>query len=791
MKKRIAVFLTCIILFLAIFPAFSLNVSAKSNLDVRVSAGFDNKGKDTRGLPVLLTVTNKGDAFSGDIVIDSQQGYSGGMGIVTPLEIGANETKTIKIMLDYFSTQYSNGISSNKMIHIYDENWKTGKEISFTGDDVIKPQMYERESTFVLTFTNSIDRLSVLSKLATNNSTEIIHLGQIKQDLIPTTASAWSVADIVVVDEYSIASLKEEEQQSLLEWVKLGGTVVIGASDNLDGEIGIFKNDLPLSLNDQTRMISSKDIQKSIKGVKLSNDVTTYAAQKADKEAKTVLEVDQQILAAKRTLGNGQIIQTTFSLGDEPLSMEKDYEPLLQKVIPINAISNMKTDPQYTNFIEGDTYANELFPTFQVSTILLIIIIIIYIVIVGPLLYFILKKKDKREYAWWIIPALSLFISILVFAYGAKDRLSKPQIQQSAVYEIDEDDSLNGYFINSLLTNRSGDFTFALSPNSTATLLRNFDTGGVIHKQGILEQFQNEKRVTIRNNRYWSVSTIAGQLQMQNIGSFNIDLEVEDSVLKGNITNNLPYTVKDVSIWYGSQWLKLGTIKPEQTLKVTQTINGALLLPAMPVTTNYSSQVKNKDDIIKSRQQMLKYSAYDLIANKEQPALVGWVDESITPISLKNSKADMSSINLVVQSFSPKTNLSGEFVLPANSMSADIYSTSNSGYAERDLENSSIWHIEEGTYDFVWTIPDMLQNKKIAWTELQLANTDTKNLLLQIFNVKTSSYEEINDGRFTLTKNIKDYISNDGQVKFKLERKMSDDPSTTIPSLQLKGEVKP
>ncbi len=790
LKKRLAIIFACMILLINILPTFSLDVSAKTQLDVKVNAGFDNKGKESKGLPVLLTITNKGNAFSGDLVIDHQQGYSGGMGIVVPLDIGSNEKKTVKVMLDYFSTMYSNGSPNQKTIHIYTDSWKKGDEISFTGDQQIKPQMVEPEGTFLLTFTNNVDRLSALSKLVTNipNPTEIIHLGQMKQDLIPTTANGWSMADIIVVDEYSISSLKEEEQQSLLDWVQLGGTIVIGASDNLDGEIGIFQNYLPLSISNQMIKISPKDIQKENKNIKFSSNLSVYQAEK-EKHAKTLLEINNHILAAKDTLGNGQIIQTTFSLGDEPLSNEKDYKQLLQKVIPLNKATSGSS--YRMNFFEGDINSNELFPTFQVSTMLLIIVIIIYIVIVAPLLYYVLKKKDKREFAWWIVPALAIFVSILVFAYGAKDRLARPQIQQSAVYKINEDDSLSGYYLNSLLTNRSGDFTFAVSPNSTTSLMHNFNAPGTIHKEAVVEQYHHEKQVTLRNNRYWSVSTLAGEMNIQNVGSFLIDLKVADSAIKGSITNNLPYTVKDVSIWYGSQWLQLGTMKPKQTLKVTQTINGAMLLPAMPIISNSQSQVKNKEDIMNNRKQFLKYFAYDLIGNTEEPALVGWIDDSITPITLKNGKVDMSAVNLVVQSFTPNTNLTGEFVLPANSMNVDVYPISNAGSANRDPENNTVWYIEEGTYEFIWTIPEMLKNKKFTWKELQLANTNAKNVQLQIYNVKTLNFEPINDSRFTISKNIGDYISNASEVKFKLEKKMSDDPKTTIPTLQLKGEVKP
>ncbi|UZN00237.1 hypothetical protein OL548_10880 [Lysinibacillus sp. MHQ-1] len=52
----------------------------------------------------------------------------------------------------------------------------------------------------------------------------------------------------------------------------------------------------------------------------------------------------------------------------------------------------------------------------------------------------------------------SIVLSIGLFIVGAKDRIVQPQVQQSAFYKVNEDSSLNGYYVESILTNRSGDF---------------------------------------------------------------------------------------------------------------------------------------------------------------------------------------------------------------------------------------------------------------------------------------------------------------------------------------------
>ena len=57
--------------------------------------------------------------------------------------------------------------------------------------------------------------------------------------------------------------------------------------------------------------------------------------------------------------------------------------------------------------------------------------------------------------------------------FGAKDRIGQPQIQQSAFYKINEDSSVNGYYVESILTNRSGDFVVNADKNTSAVALRN------------------------------------------------------------------------------------------------------------------------------------------------------------------------------------------------------------------------------------------------------------------------------------------------------------------------------
>ncbi len=240
---------------------------------------------------------------------------------------------------------------------------------------------------------------------------------------------------------------------------------------------GIFQEYLPLALSNERTTISSQSLEALSKGGIFTEDVEIYQAEETQNSNAT-FEADGKIIAATSSLGNGQIIQTTFSLGDNPLASMNGYAKLITTILQLDSSQPIHGYPTFVgNYMDYLPYEvgsiNELFPSFEVSVTTLVIIVLIYILLIGPILYLILKKFDKREHAWWIIPVVSIALSIALFIIGAKDRLFQSQIQQTAYYQVTEDNRLSGYYIESILTNRGGDFTFHLDENTSAYASRN------------------------------------------------------------------------------------------------------------------------------------------------------------------------------------------------------------------------------------------------------------------------------------------------------------------------------
>ena len=67
--------------------------------------------------------------------------------------------------------------------------------------------------------------LKVLNQVKQPNqmNDEIIHVAQLVNFTLPTEAVAWEMADYIIIDEFVIADLAEQQQQALIDYVHAGG----------------------------------------------------------------------------------------------------------------------------------------------------------------------------------------------------------------------------------------------------------------------------------------------------------------------------------------------------------------------------------------------------------------------------------------------------------------------------------------------------------------------------------------------------------------------------------------
>jgi len=797
LKKTKITALTLLIMLVISFMLPSAQASAAATLEVKATAGISGKAKYQSVVPLQVTVKNNGADFSGDMAINSANSYEAASAMVVPIDIAAGEEKTFTFYLDGLA-DYS--YSEADLFAFYEGSIEKGKKIAYKGTKRLQSNFLDPSSTFIYTLTDKSDRLSAFLRLSTfvaQSNVEVFNINQLKDYTFPEDSQGLAMANVIVVDEVAIADLSQKQQESLLKWVQDGGTLLLGAADQIDATAGILKDYLPLSLSQEMTSISAEALTKLSGGGIFTQPISVYAA-KTNEGSLPVLTENNAVLAAKKAVGSGEVIQTAFSLGDQPLSSMDGYAALIAKMIDVQSISQQGMMRQGQSPFDQISYElrniNELFPSFEVSVGYMLIVIILYILIIGPILYFVLKKMDKREHAWWVIPSISIVLSIVLFIVGAKDRIVQPQVQQSAFYKVNEDSSVNGYYVESILTNRSGDFVVNADKNTTAVALRSYNnftgTMGALHESSYIKENANGSTLTLRDLSYWSVQSFAGKSSAQNIGKMDIDITLKNEKLSGTVKNNFPFALKDVTLISGVKEVKLGDIEANGTLQVDKELKTTVLQKPSSFNSYNYSYPSTKDEVDPMRIERMKTMALPLVENDRQPILTAWTDQAIVGVELETS-ANMSPITMLVQPFKGKVELSGPFTMKRNNFNYTLAPLSASGYYEKIDEELNQWYLSDGLYEVTMAMPDQFMDAVQSLNELTISNKDVKRMQLSIWNNETNLYEPLVDTKQVFSDNISKYFNQDGELR--IEIKYGPDPSgeqTKLPDIELKGVAK-
>jgi hypothetical protein len=789
----------------------TVKVHAAPDLKVDISVGFDDKAKYGKGAPLTVTIVNTGSDFVGDLVLDLYESYSMGEGQVIPLSLPSGETKVVSLIIPRMedTSNIHSGSPTTKSVYFYENGWKSGKEIPHKGAQKISSTLFYDDSKFLVTFTENIDRLGMLGNVSISNSQNIQRIDGAKmgEAKIPEAGAGWGAVDFIIVDEYPLADYSQKKQEALLEWIYQGGMLIYGGSDNSIAESGVLAEHMPLQLNGPST-IQASSLNKWIGHEGFSGSAPSFSGQLA-KDAKMLLESNGSPVIASKVIGSGLIIQTSFSLGDEPFSqmegMAVVWNLLLEegnKVIQArnNAQQFMGNQSQMDGLVYSIGSSNELFPSFKVSTPLLVGIIFIYMVLIIPVLYFILKRKDKREFAWWIIPVTAVLTSVGIFAYGAKDRMGPLQVQHTAVIDVSDDGSGTGYFVESLVSNKSGSFSFKVPTGTrltTSTQNQVLESSTApIHKIAINEQDASGSTFHMRDVGFWSVATVYGEMNRKDIGKFESSLQVKDKKLTGNVVNGFPFGLKDVSIWSGSTLIPLGDMAAGETITVDEELKYSTVLPKASLN-NYNNPMNpttnkvDNNDLEKMRKDSLLTFSGEQLNLSKQPAIIGFADTQVIEIDVNVAQSSVSSMTMLVQSFQPELIFGKSFTVEGEMMTSKtvsedgLYEPQPVGYVPDQF------YFTEPSYLQTWQLPEKIVNADITWSEISVKKATKQIYETRILNVKTGVFEESTDGKIKINSKIEDYISPKGEIVLQLRFANSQNGNETkAPKLQLSGEVK-
>lgn len=770
MNKKIFTVILSIFILILVIPNIKVNASKNdAEYDLTISYGIDGKYKSQKYIPVTAQINNLEKDFNGEVEVRVPSDFIGGYDAYSK-EVSASAGENISVTIP---VKFLEGNNTGTVCII--ENGKVLCEEKL----LISSGRISDGNAFTGLLSDDPTALGYLGNItyfdSNYSNTGKMTCVNLTEGLLGENGLNIDGLDVIIINNYNMANLSDNQYNSLNNWVNSGGTLLIGAGGNESKTINnINKSFLNITSNgtsEQNVKTGLESLNLILSQITLEDSVVTVNSN----ENKLVYSLDR---------GAGKILITAFDLGLEPFISSNDAVIMLQNMLLETFDKIYEQNYQggyYSASYEVSNLLGNIPVDNTVSTLTLGIVLGVYAILVGIVIYLILKKMEKRDLIWGLIPITAIVFTVMIYFLGSKTKIKDVIVNSTNIISVDEGGKgeINSY-IGIASKNKgnikiekeedlkmqyiSDDYYYYGEKNYNGKTLR------------VKTTYTNDNSYfTVANNNVAEVNKfkISGrEIVMPKVEN---TLSIKDGKLEGTIKNNLDSDIKKLVIVSGKTVWDLGQVNKGEEISIADLDNNAssgLLGYANSLSNEYyesrwNDQIDSKDPKFKNIQRyvslfnLLEYEGYleattKIIAITDLP-----VDYSL---NLESKSISNYNLTAVIQ----EANIdfkdeSGNISFPEGYFSYTVSELDNR--VDYDYYDGYIYG--EGEIVLDYKIDDNVDVKEITinvytdqWSyqyglngEYYIYNYNTNEY--EEFKLTSGSYKVINDGRYSLNNIIK------------------------------------
>lgn len=773
---------------------------------VDTNIGFDQQYVVGKVTPFWIGITNHGDDFDGELQIKvcSYIGATGEGDIYSlyyqPIQLQKQASKQLYLNIP------TENIQKNFEVSLVDKNG-TVVYRKYAAAKALDP-----ETILIGILSERPEDLSYLSGLyfaqqsnATEEYTKTVFL---EEDDFPTEKMVLENFKIIVIDDFDTNLLSQQQKQALLQWIKEGGTLLLGTGVNAQKVFNGLQEVLPLTENGvkrQTVTIAAETVTADIADV-TAEGLTPY-----------ITEGDTILMSAMK-LGAGNVIVHHISLSLAPATEIYHFAEYVQEgcelVSPL--LMEMYSD-DYDYTVGTLDYIARRFPQLKTNSIYMILFaILIYVIFIGPILYMILKKKDKRELGWVVIPVVSLCFVVLVFLLSMNSQYKNGIVNIVSVTDLTPKESISTTSIMGYAkSNQKGDivlraeeFMNVAVPSDSIWRNYNMERKNDYCSNKILAA--NATEITYFNKGSWDDNVFVLQTKTDLGGTIDSTIGIEGNYFVGSIINNTKKDFKDVVIVANERVFYIEGLQSGQSYEIKEPIeNSSESGVEMNLYQEFNKafgDLDNRQETTKrikqgelSRQDVYRmmreknmiqdYTNFNTTPSQLEEAKEIFVDiyafdeETILPFSLEinGEQALENNLNLYHVTYPIDLSKTENFQLPFH-MIKGLAMVDRNDYRINDYGNSI--YVQEMT-EIEWNFA-LPENTTIQ--EFQIRSNNAVDYFYaspQIYNVQTGNWETLKSDLYT---EVSPYINTSEAGNFiRVKYFLRQEVEVLYPEIKMKG----
>lgn len=759
----------------------------EASIDLQSSVAFQGSFKDGRWYPARLQLTNESDkALKGDLVLSYLNGDNGTTDSVVPLELPPGSPVQVTIGVP--------GVVLNKdsnRIAFYEGGYQNGKEVTLGGRGYLDSR--NTLSYMIGVVSRDPDTFNFMPQL--NQRGYDIIVNPLKPDDLPEQSELLDSLDVLVINDTATGDWSEARVSAIKNWVVRGGTLVLSGGAGYEQTSAAFADIAPIAA-DGTMQLDSAPALASAGGEPLSLlpgglTITTGQA----KRGTAVIVEGGTPLAMTAEHGFGNVVYAAFDPSLAPLSSWSGSAMLWAKLLssslaPLTQVNggagfnvNMNGYWQLSRILD-------LFPSIkQPAFMLLIGMLAVYILIIAPILYIVLSKADRREWAWWLIPSLSIVMGITVFMAGSGD---KRNVMAHTVEMIEV--SGDGHAVVSggtaIFTPTGGTVTATFDK---AVPLRMIGASGMRNGLNGSGHYQllrgaNDTKTVWKTVPYWSTRKLWMDRKvatLEETGTLNVDLQQEDGNVRITVTNDTAALLTDVHYLHQGLAVKIGDLKSGESGEIVQKLqpqNGGFSY------YNYSGSVfpytgNNRQDSDYRRQRDLiemYFNRFNGSMFPFKPVIIGFSMDHENQYEVNGDLVKSDNLKMWIKELAMPEQSGNRVTVPAHSMNPIIMSNTFQSYS---TFGDGSMQVGPGEMELEYMVPG---GYGTAFDKLDIAfpiGNGGANMTWSIWSSEREQWEEL-AGELD---NPAGYLSKAQSIRLKLVS--TSEGTIMLPQITLEGEV--
>lgn len=451
---------------------------------------------------------------------------------------------------------------------------------------------------FIGILSDDLDGLDYLNGIGISYSALRTRTFSLDPEEFPREEVGLNLLDVLVVNNFKLRDLSEEQTSAIMDWVHSGGVLLLGTGQRVGDTLGRFAPEL---LDDSygTPRLHPVDLSEGLaldnpdEGILelVSVDIPLHGGN-------VILSSDGIALLTTATKEQGLIGVAGFDLTDiksfcqsNPSYVDYFFSSLLGE----NRINRL-ADVVYSGNSEKFWSVQSLINTGNVEKLpnlpLYAAIVMVYLFVLGPGMYLFLKRRDLQIWYRRGVVILSVSFAVIIYWMGTTTRFRSTFYTYATIQDVTEDYVTDTTYVN-IRNPYNRPYRVELNPAySVLPITRSYQPGSQDKIQFTGEEpyqvsiERGEDWLAVRGQNISAFTPRYFQLERKSENTEKIGMigsvDYFEGNLRGNITNCFPFRLENVTLLLYGNMVFVGDLGPGETRQLEE-----LELLRFPLNSSY------------------------------------------------------------------------------------------------------------------------------------------------------------------------------------------------------------